>query len=316
MFSREILAVKENDIWSMYIPEDEYTRLSQKGRVIFNDKECIDEYINECRLVMDSYANLCRNIKNIKGNFDLCYRNVVLNYYKLYSLIMAQYRITNIECTSLLQESRYVECLTKMRWEIRQCFMGGNEIFYQFLRKSSELDNYDDIIPYLTLNDILECRENFGAVRIPCIKEVRCNESGVELVSLGEVNGDSVSLPEAKVKSVKGINVSRCAKVNGKVLVLKSGNLTNAEKQLLKNGKYIVVTVSLHFNIAPYKDNIIGLACDEGGVLSHAGIIAREYNLPCITGTKIGTKVFETGDTVVLDTSHQILKICNMDNNL
>ena len=43
------------------------------------------------------------------------------------------------------------------------------------------------------------------------------------------------------------------------------------------------------------------LITDHGGSMSHAAIVAREFNLPCIVGTKQATKIFITGDEVILD---------------
>ena len=46
---------------------------------------------------------------------------------------------------------------------------------------------------------------------------------------------------------------------------------------------------------------IAGIITDEGGVLCHAAIVAREYKLPCIISTRVSTKVFRDGDFVILD---------------
>jgi hypothetical protein len=48
---------------------------------------------------------------------------------------------------------------------------------------------------------------------------------------------------------------------------------------------------------------------DEGGLTSHAAIVARELNIPCIVGTKMGTKVFKNGDMVEVDAQNGIVKI-------
>jgi pyruvate,water dikinase len=34
---------------------------------------------------------------------------------------------------------------------------------------------------------------------------------------------------------------------------------------------------------------------------SHAAIVAREYGLPCITGTGFATKIIKTGDQLKID---------------
>jgi rifampicin phosphotransferase len=40
---------------------------------------------------------------------------------------------------------------------------------------------------------------------------------------------------------------------------------------------------------------------DSGGVLSHSGICAREYAIPCVVGTMVGTRLIPDGATVVVD---------------
>lgn len=48
---------------------------------------------------------------------------------------------------------------------------------------------------------------------------------------------------------------------------------------------------------------------DEGGILCHAAIVSREFGIPCITGTKIATKVLHDGQTVEVDADTGIVKI-------
>lgn len=48
---------------------------------------------------------------------------------------------------------------------------------------------------------------------------------------------------------------------------------------------------------------------DEGGILCHAAIVSREFGIPCITGTKIATKVLKDGDMVEVDANNGIVKI-------
>ena len=48
---------------------------------------------------------------------------------------------------------------------------------------------------------------------------------------------------------------------------------------------------------------------DEGGVICHAAIVAREMKKPCIIGTKIATKVLKDGDLVEVDAEKGTVKI-------
>ncbi len=47
---------------------------------------------------------------------------------------------------------------------------------------------------------------------------------------------------------------------------------------------------------------------DEGATLSHASILAREFSIPCVIGTKIATKVLKDGDLVEVDADNGIVK--------
>ena len=40
---------------------------------------------------------------------------------------------------------------------------------------------------------------------------------------------------------------------------------------------------------------------DVGGVLSHSAIVAREFGLPAVVGTNVGTTVIKTGQTITVD---------------
>lgn len=50
-----------------------------------------------------------------------------------------------------------------------------------------------------------------------------------------------------------------------------------------------------------------GFVTNEGGITCHAAILAREMKKPCITGTKIATKVLKDGDMVEVDAEKGIV---------
>lgn len=51
-----------------------------------------------------------------------------------------------------------------------------------------------------------------------------------------------------------------------------------------------------------------GIVTDEGGVTSHAAIIARELGIPTIINTHVGTKVFKTGDKIHLNADEGVAR--------
>ena len=52
-----------------------------------------------------------------------------------------------------------------------------------------------------------------------------------------------------------------------------------------------------------------GFVTDEGGITSHAAIVAREMGKPCIIGTRNATKILKDGDLVQVDAMHGVIRI-------
>lgn len=61
--------------------------------------------------------------------------------------------------------------------------------------------------------------------------------------------------------------------------------------------------------LVPFMQKASAIVTDQGGILSHAAIVARELNTPCIVGTKVATKQIQTGDVVHLDDTTGIVTI-------
>ncbi|WP_304516780.1 PEP-utilizing enzyme [Cohnella sp. CFH 77786] len=49
------------------------------------------------------------------------------------------------------------------------------------------------------------------------------------------------------------------------------------------------------------------LITDAGGILSHASIVAREYKLPSVVGTKVATSILKDGDEVTVDGTNGVV---------
>ncbi|HOX29735.1 MAG TPA: PEP-utilizing enzyme [Candidatus Paceibacterota bacterium] len=73
----------------------------------------------------------------------------------------------------------------------------------------------------------------------------------------------------------------------------------------------IVVCGDFSPDFAVLADKISAIVANEGGVMSHAAIVAREMKIPCVAGTKIATKMLKDGDMVEIDSFTGIVKIIN-----
>lgn len=96
--------------------------------------------------------------------------------------------------------------------------------------------------------------------------------------------------------AVVGIVASNGGKhfINGEVIIVVNST------DVVEAGK-IVIVPSTSPSYVPLMRSAKALITDHGGMMSHAAIVAREFNLPCIVGTRQATKVLNNGDRVVID---------------
>lgn len=92
-------------------------------------------------------------------------------------------------------------------------------------------------------------------------------------------------------------------KIVGITKIVKSSRDTNK----VNPGDILVTNMTIPPFIAAM-ERAGAFVTDEGGILCHAAIIAREMNKPCIIGTKIATKVFKDGDMVEVDANKGIVR--------
>ncbi|HEY3082942.1 MAG TPA: PEP-utilizing enzyme [Chloroflexota bacterium] len=54
---------------------------------------------------------------------------------------------------------------------------------------------------------------------------------------------------------------------------------------------------------------VSAVVADTGGMLSHCAIVAREYGLPCVVSTRVGTATIADGMLLTVDGGQGIVRI-------
>jgi phosphohistidine swiveling domain-containing protein len=88
-------------------------------------------------------------------------------------------------------------------------------------------------------------------------------------------------------------------KVEGIVRVVKPEDLTDSSLDF-PNGSVLVCRVTTPQYVT-LMQKASAIVTDQGGILSHAAIIARELHVPCIVGTSSATELLEDGQHVIVD---------------
>jgi pyruvate,water dikinase len=81
-----------------------------------------------------------------------------------------------------------------------------------------------------------------------------------------------------------------------------------ADSGRLEPGEILVCTLT-----APPWTPLFAIAgavvTDTGGVMSHSGICAREFAIPCVVGTQVGTALIKDGSTITVDGDKGIVRL-------
>lgn len=88
----------------------------------------------------------------------------------------------------------------------------------------------------------------------------------------------------------------------GKVKII----MANTDLPKVSKGDILITNMTTP-NFIAAMERAAAFVTNEGGILCHAAIVAREMQKPCITGTKIATKVFKDGDLVKVDAKKGII---------
>jgi phosphohistidine swiveling domain-containing protein len=148
-------------------------------------------------------------------------------------------------------------------------------------------------------NEILERRLNHYFYTYKTLFE---NINQKDLEKKYNINLETVKINK-DITQLKGDSVYP-GKVVGKVRKIMSVN----DVHLLKEGEILVSSMTMpDFIVA--MDKAKAFVTDEGGILCHVAIVAREMKKPCVIGTKVATKVLNDGDLIEVDADKGVIKI-------
>lgn len=97
--------------------------------------------------------------------------------------------------------------------------------------------------------------------------------------------------------------VANKGKVRGKARVLLTPDLIDE----FMDGEILVSSMTTP-EFLPAMKKALAFVTDEGGITSHAAIVSRELNIPCIVGTKVATEILKTGDLVEVDAEKGVVR--------
>lgn len=222
-----------------------------------------------------------------------------------------------IECIDDPQAQRLADIVASyiyLRSERLDVFFIAHERVIEALRAAGlalGLSRPDDII-FLDWHEIsLALREESSRGELQACADARRN--GFEFVA---VAGATEWIPRAvspqKQEAIRlstpdddVVGVTACGgRVRGLVRLV----LTDQDMLDMTPGE-ILVTTSTTPSLMLAVEKAAGIVTDEGGMLCHAAIVSREFDIPCVIGTADATRRLRTGDTIDMAADEGKVKI-------
>ncbi|NET43581.1 putative PEP-binding protein [Okeania sp. SIO2B3] len=119
----------------------------------------------------------------------------------------------------------------------------------------------------------------------------------------------SISIPNTEHPIVKGI-VASSGKVTAKAIVIKN---IPPEVEEFPDRVILVVPVIIP-SYLPLLKKVSGIISEQGGITSHAAILAREIGIPAIVGATNSTNIIKTGDHLLIDGNNGAIYLAEEDN--
>jgi len=253
---------------------------------VWNADDYIREIKSETKKIDSNPHNIKSDLKNYKlTDFQLWLIEIAQKYYYVYDQGKASLVKANWALRTTLKNLGYEEK------DILNC---NEEEFFNFISNGN-------IPPIKQLSE----REKYYGILIFSKKYIECiGKKDVGMLIKKE------RITELKnyqnILEIKGQSAF-AGKAQGKVRILYS----QRDAENFKDGEILVASMTTPELIVAMRKSLAFIT-DEGGITSHAAIIARELKIPCVVGTKIATKVLKDGDLVEVDADKGIVKIISV----
>ncbi len=323
----QALFVYNGTLWESYLPSNVISKLNSDGVEFYRDETSVREWVNsfESYWKQAEYFFIETLSKNDISQEDAeQYLGYIAKLHWFY--IKTEFFYTDLvflgagNDPSLNQAVAVVEKI-KQEWRehLTAVYFGEESYFSQLVRSLSRKFSMpvEDIWQYtrdeilalfdgiLVSSDLLaERRQSYVTSGGDCPASVLVGETAMRCINrmVKEESEDGI---------LRGV-AAFAGRAVGRARVFYEGygsNIINraAFERNFQLGDILVVDTS-----SPRLEHLCArasaLIADQGGLLSHAAIVARELKKPCIIGTKFATQVLHDGDLVEVDADAGVVR--------
>ena len=264
---------------------DQFVKTSDEDRIISNHKVSnqLNSFIKYSQKTTNADKVIAKLLFQKKVDFEQ-----ILN---VQLLQLANFLITRMIADNLYEDSRLDLKLKIERWRNSKSLFNSQSKVLKSLSTHTNIPT--KILEHMTLDEVRNALKT-KKVDIDNIKK-RFNKNW----SLVLMN-DQLKIFLEDLTPIHNFNSSDILK----------GRVAFGTKNKIQGvvGKDILVEIMTTPSMVSEMKQMKAVITDEGGVLCHAAIAAREFRIPTIVGTKIATQILKKGDPIEVDTTDGTVK--------
>jgi pyruvate,water dikinase len=136
------------------------------------------------------------------------------------------------------------------------------------------------------------------------------NAKGYRLMEKKEIDLFLPMIDKKKNDQEKKINQEIRGMIANKGIVRGHAKIISGKNEFdkFRDGD-VIVTAMTSVDFLPLMKRAAAYVTNEGGITSHAAIVSRELDKPCILGTKNATRILKDGDLIEVDANQGVVRI-------
>ncbi len=254
------------------------------------------------------------------------YPEIIIDFYKYYRRLIkyanaAFETMDFIEALAKRKRNKYKNWVIKIRHGAESIYKSGeNEFIPKFLNWLIKKYKLNYSVELLKNVFFIEMEKYvLGKAKLPDVAELKKRR---RLFFVRQYPVDKYQLLVGKIaqQKIKNLGLFKQEKLpqvqefSGQIAY--KGKVTGQVRLIFRRSdmakfknKEIIVSPMTEPGYLPIMKKASAFITDEGGLLCHAAIVARELKKPCLISTKIATKVLKDGDLVEVDAVKGMVKI-------
>jgi phosphoenolpyruvate synthase/pyruvate phosphate dikinase len=322
------LIISDVNLWASYLPLSTMKKTLEDGLKIYGSKAKYNKYVydfnkhqQESENYFEEFLSKDKVSKKETKKF-LDYATMTFYYYSKTEFFYTDKAFLEQKKNKTIQDNfeSFEQLKLEGRKHLNRILLETNSYMSRFTEKLSEQFNLavDSIWTY-SKDDVLNLFED------EYLDEIIVEKRKVAYVIKGNNDKEKSICGEDAEKTIKKFigsrennhniikgQIANKGIVKGKAKVFKFGledfDILNDMIESMDKGDILVAeTTAPEIIMACQKASAI--VTNQGGMMSHAAIVAREMNIPCIVGTDIATEVIKDGQVIEVNANNGVVNI-------